>query len=416
MMKKVPKLRFPEFEGEWKEKKIGEIFDFYTTNSYSRSLLNYNSGEAKNIHYGDIHMKFPTIVDCNREDIPYINFDVKLDKIKKDSYCKDGDIVIADASEDYADIGKTIELKNIGESIILAGLHTLLGRDNKGITVDGYRGYMMSTDSIHHQVRILAVGSKVLGISKGNIVKVIVNIPSKKEQEKIASFFSLIDQKIEKQQQKIEEFQVYKKGMMQKIFSQEIRFKDENDYLKWKEGTIKQIVSEDLHPIKKPEDGYWRLGLRSHGKGTFHKYVSNPKEVNMDMLYEVHKYSLIVNITFAWEHAIAITDENDHGKLVSHRFPTYSFNNNAYYGFYKYFLLRPILKYQLANASPGGAGRNRVLNKKQFLEIPVVIPALEEQQKIAKFLTELDIKIEKEQEKLQQLQQWKKGFLQQMFV
>lgn len=78
------------------------------------------------------------------------------------------------------------------------------------------------------------------------------------------------------------------------------------------------------------------------------------------------KNMLIVNITFAWEHAIAITDANDEGKLVSHRFPTYDFNENALYDFYKYYILLPKFKYCLLNASPGGAGRNRVLNKKQF--------------------------------------------------
>lgn len=245
MMKKIPKLRFPEFKGEWEEKKLGDIFDFYTTNSYSRDSLNYLDGEVKNIHYGDIHTKFPTILDCNKAEIPYINPDVDLSRISEDSYCKEGDIVIADASEDYNDIGKTIELKNIGEAKIVAGLHTLLGRDNKGVTTNGYRGYMMSTNSIHHQVRILAVGSKVLGISKSNIIKVIANIPSRKEQEKIVSFFSLIDEKVEKQQQKVELLQEYKKGMIQKIFSQEIRFKDQNgeDYPEWKETGFSEFLT-----------------------------------------------------------------------------------------------------------------------------------------------------------------------------
>src|SRR3712207_1878077 len=119
-MGKTPKLRFPEFTGEWEEKKFEEIFDVYSTNSYSRNCLNNTKGTIKNIHYGDIHMNFPTILDAKRINIPYINNDVNLGKISKECYCKEGDIIIADASEDYADIGKTIEVKNVENQKIIA--------------------------------------------------------------------------------------------------------------------------------------------------------------------------------------------------------------------------------------------------------------------------------------------------------
>ncbi|MCS4461732.1 hypothetical protein JTS90_10635 [Clostridium botulinum] len=189
-MSKTPKLRFPEFSGEWKEKKIEEIFDFYTTNSYSRDCLNNTEGTVKNIHYGDIHMKFPTILDAKNMHIPYINNDVDLSKISKDCYCEEGDIIIADASEDYDDIGKTIEIKNVKNQKIVAGLHTMLARDNKEITVNGYRGYMLLNNNVRKQIKVLAVGSKVLGISKTNINKVLVYIPEKRNNKNSQFLFS----------------------------------------------------------------------------------------------------------------------------------------------------------------------------------------------------------------------------------
>ena len=107
-----PKLRFPEFNEPWENIKLGDILEFISTNSYSRSELNLDEGEIKNIHYGDIHTKFPTLVDCSIEKIPYINSEVNVSKFKKEQYCRNGDLIIADASENYEDIGKAIELIN----------------------------------------------------------------------------------------------------------------------------------------------------------------------------------------------------------------------------------------------------------------------------------------------------------------
>ena len=76
-----------------------------------------------------------------------------------------------------------------------------------------------------------------------------------------------------------------------------------------------------------PEDGYWRLGIRSHAKGTFHSFVEKGKELSSARMSKVKAGNFIVNITFGWEHAVAITDENDENKLVSHRFPQFSFEN-----------------------------------------------------------------------------------------
>ena len=113
-----------------------EFLSFYSTNSLSRSNLNYENGNIKNIHYGDIHTKFPSILNCEDEEIPYINLDVDMSKIKEENYCKDADLVIADASEDYNDIGKAIELRNVGNQKIVAGLHT---HGPRGAAADGRR-------------------------------------------------------------------------------------------------------------------------------------------------------------------------------------------------------------------------------------------------------------------------------------
>ena len=134
----VPALRFKGFEGGIKETLFGNHYSFHTTNSFSRDKLNYDRGEVRNIHYGDIHTKFQTHFHLANEYVPLINDDVDLAKIKEDSYCKVGDLVIADASEDYADIGKSIELIDINNEKLLAGLHTFLARPSSESIALGY--------------------------------------------------------------------------------------------------------------------------------------------------------------------------------------------------------------------------------------------------------------------------------------
>ena len=265
-MEFMPKLRFSNFKGNWSEYQIGDIFDFYTTNSLSRDELNYNGGEVKNIHYGDIHMKFTTIVDVGKSEIPYINKNIDLSKISDENYCIDGDVIFADASEDYSDIGKAIELKNINGDKIVSGLHTILARDNKKLTSKGFRGYMFLPEIVRKQIKVLAVGSKVLGISKANLAKVKVYIPSKEEQKKIANFINLIDQKIEKQKERIDSIKSYNLGIKQKIFSQEIRLKNDNgdNYEEWKEVKLSSVLKERKEYAIK-ESNYTHVTLAKEG-------------------------------------------------------------------------------------------------------------------------------------------------------
>ncbi len=390
-MKKTPKLRFKEFSGDWESKKLGSICDVTMGQSPSSSC------------YNEENIGLPLIQG---------NADVLARKTSPRVYTSDitktcdiGDIIMSVRAPVGA-ISKSMHNACIGR-----GVCSIKPKQNSEFI---YQFLVKYEDKWSR----ISQGSTFESVNRTDIIDTKVFVPSKDEQEKIASFFTLIDDKISLQGEKVEAFKDYKKGMMQKIFSKELRFKDDDgrDYPEWKEGKVKDVITEHLYPIDKPSNSYWRLGLRSHGKGTFHEFVTDPSKVSMDKLYVVKKNMLIVNITFAWEHAIAITDTLDEGKLVSHRFPTYDFNENAVYDFYKYYILLPKFKYCLLNASPGGAGRNRVLNKKQFLEIDVPIPCIEEQKKISKILNQLDIKINKEQKKLDYLNEYKKGLLQQMFV
>ena len=183
----------------------------------------------------------------------------------------------------------------------------------------------------------------------------------------------------------------------------------------WGERKISDVLSPAIREIAKPSSRYLAVGIRSHGKGTFHKPDQEPEKNSMDRLYLVHRDDLIVSITFAWEGAIAIASDVDHGGYVSHRFPTYAFKLSiSTPTFFRYVISNIAFTYQLALISPGGAGRNRVMNKKDFLEISVVIPSLLEQTKIADCLSSLDELIAAQARKVDALKTHKKGLMQQI--
>ena len=215
------KVRFKDGNGsgfpDWKKKKLGDVLTFIGTNSLSRNMLNDEVGEVRNIHYGDIHTKFKSNFIVQEEQVPYINKNVDLSKLKSDQYCKVGDIVIADASEDYNDIGKTIEIIDLKDEKVLAGLHTILGRDKIPMSV-GFKGYLFQTDFVKKQIMKMASGISVLGISKSNLMKVNVEIPDIREQEKIVKFITSIDKKINLVQNQLDEMKDWNKGLLQQMF------------------------------------------------------------------------------------------------------------------------------------------------------------------------------------------------------
>ena len=180
----------------------------------------------------------------------------------------------------------------------------------------------------------------------------------------------------------------------------------------WKLGKLSDIIENILRPVPKPAKPYWRLGIKSWAKGTFHAFVDDPETVDMDELYEVKENDLIVNITFAWEHAIAIAKKEDEGLLVSHRFPTYVFKDGQIPEYYQAVISQQYFKDMLDHISPGGAGRNRVLNRKDFLNLPCYIPSLVEQRKIAEVLSTCDRVIELKQQLLAEKRKQKQWLMQ----
>ena len=166
----------PDSEG-WDKKSIEEAFMLLPSNSLSRNNLNNDAGDVIDIHYGDIHVVFDDIVDVKNSYLTYVNPDAKMPKVKPEAYGRNGDIVIADASEDTDELGKTIELINITDEKVLAGLHTFFCRPKISDFEEGFLGYAMNSDYVHDQIEKFAVGTKVYSITKKDLLQVIVPVP-----------------------------------------------------------------------------------------------------------------------------------------------------------------------------------------------------------------------------------------------
>ena len=212
----MPALRFAGFSEPWKQSKFDEVFSHVQNNSLSRADLNYKSGYAMNIHYGDILIRFGEYLDVSKYQLPMIANKQLVEKYKS-SILKDGDIVIADAAEDET-VGKCSELRGIEDANILAGLHTIPSRPNWTFA-PGYLGYYMNSSAFHDQLLPLIQGTKISSISKSALKKTDIKYPhGKDEQTKIGNLFKQLDDSIALHQSKLEKLMDLKQVLLVKMF------------------------------------------------------------------------------------------------------------------------------------------------------------------------------------------------------
>jgi type I restriction enzyme S subunit len=226
----------------WETPEISDVFNFLRTSSFSRNQLNYKEeSEIYYIHYGDIHATYKTpILDFEKiQTVPRLNDDVTLPA--NVHYLKDGDVIIADASEDYEGIGTAIELQNTNKKKVISGLHTFALRDREGKTVQGFRTYIFKNPLVKKALKTIATGSKVFGISKSNVQKFKIVLPPFTEQQKIAQILSTWDKAIALQDQLIKQKQALKKGLMQDLLTGKKRFPGFEE--EWEEVRIKEIAN-----------------------------------------------------------------------------------------------------------------------------------------------------------------------------
>lgn len=178
----------------WEQRKLGDILISLQNNTLSRADLSNETGVAKNVHYGDVLIKFGEVLDVSKEKLPMISDESVLLKYKA-SFLKNGDVIVADTAEDTT-VGKCSEIAGLDDEIVLSGLHTIPYRPVEKFA-SGYLGYYLNSSAYHNQLIPLMQGIKVTSVSKSAMQSTNIIYPkSKEEQAKIGSYFQSLDRLI----------------------------------------------------------------------------------------------------------------------------------------------------------------------------------------------------------------------------
>lgn len=215
------KKRLPGFSGEWEKKGFDEVFTFGATNTFSRECMCEDSVGVKNIHYGDILVRYGEVLKLSEQEIPSLLSDIGA---KITTFVDDGDVVIADTAEDLT-TGKVVEVQETHGKKVAAGLHTMLCKPMKCCFAPGWLGYYMNSENYHQQLVPYIAGVKVMSIAKGNIVKTHILVPPIEEQTAIVRIFSAADCEIKLLRQDIEQEKQKKKALMQLLLTGIVRVK-----------------------------------------------------------------------------------------------------------------------------------------------------------------------------------------------
>lgn len=184
----------------WEQRKFVSVFEGLQNNTLSRADLNYENGTVKNVHYGDVLIKFGDYIDASRTDLPYISDDAKAEKFKN-SFLQDGDIIIADTAEDDT-VGKCTEIQGSEGLKLLSGLHTVACRPKEKYG-PMFLGYYINSPAYHNQLKPLMQGIKVTSISKSALQDTDMIMPkSIEEQTMIGGYFANLDSLITLHQRK----------------------------------------------------------------------------------------------------------------------------------------------------------------------------------------------------------------------
>jgi type I restriction enzyme S subunit len=215
------KRRLPGFGGEWEVKTLGDLFTFSGGFSASRDQLS-SEGHCY-LHYGDIHGCSKTFIDIHSDEQDLPKLDIPLERVSPGSLLEDGDVVFVDASEDDEGTSRHVIVVNKDKVPFISGLHTIVAKGKTDELDHHYRRHCFQTASIKRQFYYYSVGTKVSGISKTNIAKLIIPVPSVPEQKAIAAVLSDMDAEVSALEARRHKTRDLKKAMMQELLTGKTR-------------------------------------------------------------------------------------------------------------------------------------------------------------------------------------------------
>lgn len=387
---------------DWEVKRLGEVCDFLRTNTLSRNQLNDTNGDIQNIHYGDVLVKYPSIIDAQKESIPFIN--KKEYKESMNDFIEDGDIIMADTAEDET-VGKACEITNVNSKKILAGLHTMLIRPQKGLFSSLFLGYQVNSTSYHKQLNALIQGIKVCSVGKQAIANTYLSLPPLEEQQRIVSVLSLWDTAIAKQTALIEQLTLRKRGLMQQLLTGKKRLKGfEGGWKRIKAGEIFKSIS-----VKGNGSEVLLSATQEHGvipRDQLEGRVTMPTgDTNSFKLVEVGDFVISLR---SFQGGL---EYSEHRGIVSPAYTVLKPIVEIDKSFYRYYFKSAEFIGHLAIAVIG-IRDGKQISYEDFCFVKIPYPNLEEQKAISTVLLQADKEIEIQKQKLAAMQEQKKGLMQ----
>ncbi|MBP2032732.1 type I restriction enzyme S subunit [Clostridium algifaecis] len=398
-MSSAPKLRFKEFCDKWKkimfydcvsirngqvnpkEPPYSQMPHIGPANieKYTGRLLEYKRAYEENLVSGKYYF--------NENDIIYSKIRPNLAKVAFPKFCG---ICSADAYP--------IETK-------------------KSVAIPEFIFYYMLGERFTKYAVALSERTKMPKINRTELAGFDFNIPSIAEQKKITKFLSVIDKKMQIQQKKVEYLQDYKKGIVQRVFSQEIRFKDENGeaYPEWGEIQLSEVLAErKTYSNKGLEYPHVTLSI----DGIYDKGERYERDFLVKTENKKYKITLLGDICYNPANLkFGVISVNNYGSAIfSPIYVTFEVKKMFDYNFIGYLLMRKDFIDRIRKYEEGTVYERMAVKPEDFLKYKTKFPCLCEQEKIAKFFLKIDEKIQKEKDKLELLSMLRKGLLQQMFV
>ena len=380
-------LLFATSTFSWEQRKFDEVFDCTVpNNTLSRAELSYDEGTVLNVHYGDVLIKYGSVLDVQKDDIPRIPHRCREDF--NGALLQDGDVIIADTAEDET-TGKACEIGNLQGSAIVSGLHTMVCRPRNRMAL-GYLGYYLNSNAYHHQLLPLMQGIKVLSLSRSNIQKTSVSYPiAVKEQQLIAYYFSQLDNLITLHQRECISFT----GRADRLILTANKKRTTSSWEQRKLGEMGQTYT-GLSGKTKDDFGHGQARFVTY-MNVFSNPISNP-EMTEPIEIDPKQNEVEVGDVFFTTSSETPEEVGMSSILLEKRGKTYL--NSFCFGF------RPSEKidsYYLAYMLRSESTRAKIIllaqgisryniSKNKVMEIAVSLPSLDEQKMIGQYFSQLD--------------------------
>lgn len=397
-----PKLRFPEFNDEWELKKLKDYLIFQ--NGLNADKEKFGSGT-----------KFISVMDILNN--PFITYDVIRGSVEVDTKTLNnysveyGDILFQRSSENREDAGKSNVYLDKENTATFGGF--VIRGKKKGNYDPAFINALLKSDSVRKEITSKAQGAQHINVGQETLENVKFYVPSLPEQEKIGLLFSEIDSKITAIEKNIESLEEYKKGIMQKIFNQEIRFKDDNGeaFPEWEEKRIGDCFGERNEKANGDEE----LLSVTIKNGIIKQDELNKKDtsnVDKSKYKKVYIGDIAYNSMRMWQGAEGVSKYDG---IVS---PAYTIliPQNVNPVFFEYLFKMKFMLNLFQRYSQGITSDTWNLKYPQISILKVKVPHIKEQDKIVDFFTALDKRIEAEYKIVEDWKQLKKALVQQMFV